>query len=294
MGLVSKPNRLGSGVILLRQVEPFSVIKLDTGVGIPTPPVESTFWALTRTADELSLVCTTESTPVTGVINRQDDWVAFRVAGTMEFTLTGIVASISQPIAKAGLGIFVVSTFDTDYILIASDQVAEAVQVWRLAGIPVIEPTHQTDHLILIPQDDELTDIAHNLRENKLWAPDYPGEGEILNSLLALESGEPTGLLQIRHRATGAAIGSIGFKGERLIGNVRAAEIRYELVPSAQGQGYGTEAVGALLQIARDRGIQYLCADTQVNNAASQEILTTHKFVEASRDDRSIWWLLAL
>jgi RimJ/RimL family protein N-acetyltransferase len=112
--------------------------------------------------------------------------------------------------------------------------------------------------------------------------------------LLALESGEPTGLLQIRLRATGVAIGSIGFKGEQLIGNVRAAEIGYQLVPSAQGQGFGTEAVGALLQIARDRGIQYLCADTQVNNAASQEILTTYKFVEASRDDRSIWWLLAL
>ncbi len=281
-------------MILLRQIEPYSVIKLDPAMSIPTPPAESTFWTCSRTSDELSLVCATESAPATGVINRQDDWVAFRVAGTMEFTLTGIVASISEPIANAGLSIFVVSTFDTDYILITSDQAAEAVQTWRFAGIPVIEPTHQTDHLTLIPQDGELTDIAHNLRENKLWAPDYPGEREILNSLLALESGEPTGLLQIRHRSTGEAIGSIGFNGERWLNNVTAVEIGYQLVPSVQGQGYGTEAVGALLKIAHAQGIQYLCAETRLIDAASQKVLIKNDFVEVSRDGQSIWWLLAL
>lgn len=281
-------------MILLRHLEPYSVIKLDPVNGIPTPPAKSTFWTCSRTADELSLVCATESAPVTGVISREDDWVAFRVAGAMEFTLTGVVARISEPIANAGLGIFVISTFDTDYILIKNHEAAEAVQGWRLAGIPVIEPIAQTDHLILIAQDDELTDIAHNVRADKLWTPDYPGEGEMLNSLLALESGEPTGLFQIRHRSTGEAIGGIGFKGERLLNNVTAVEIGYQLVASVQGQGHGTEAVGALLRVARDQGIQYLCAETRLIDAASQKVLIKKKFVQVSRDDQSIWWLLAL
>ncbi len=270
------------------------MIKLDPQSPIPAPPRDAEFWTLSHTTDELSLVCSTDSAPATGILQRQDDWVAFRVAGTMEFSLTGIVSRISQPIAHAGLGIFVVSTFDTDYILIASNQAEQAVQTWRAAGIHVIEPLHYSQRLILTNQNTELANIADGVREDALWVADYPTEGDVLISRLARESGEPSHLFQIRLRSTGEAIGGIGFKGEQTTADFAAMEIGYGLAPSMQGHGYGSEALGALIDIARQRGINNLCADTLISNIPSQRILIKNNFREVSRHEDSIWWLLQL
>ena len=72
---------------------------------------------LSKTDEELSLVCETEFVPA-GAIAREDGWRAFRVGGVLDFSLVGILAEISGTLAKAGISIFAISTYNTDYILV--------------------------------------------------------------------------------------------------------------------------------------------------------------------------------
>ena len=279
---------------LIRQMELYSVIKLDPSAPDPTPPDQTNFWTISRTVDELSLVCETNAAPQKGILAREDDWVVFRVAGTMEFSLTGIVSRISQPIATAEIGIFVISTFDTDYILIKSDQAHQAVNVWREAHVGVIEPVQQTERLLLVRLANELDHVAANNRSHRLWVSDYPSESDLLISHLAQEAGEAIGLFQLRIKSTGEAIGGIGFKAEHEINGHLATEIGYGLAQSMCGYGYGAEAVSGLIHIARAQGITHLCAETNPINEASQNVLQKNNFVESSRSADSIWWLLTL
>jgi RimJ/RimL family protein N-acetyltransferase len=284
---------LDFGVLLIRQLPAYSVIKLDPSGPNPSIPINTDFWSLSASYDELSLVCMGDQAPTAGILDRCDDWTAFRVAGTMDFTLTGIVARISQVLADAHVGIFVVSTFDTDYILVNHNDADMAVTRWRESGIEVVEPIHQTRRLDFIELDYEIEDIAANNRDYKVWLADYPTAENILIARLVLESHEPSDMYQIRFRSTGEAIGSIGFKGEQQLHNLNAVEITYELAPSIHGQGLGTEAVGAIRQVARARGIEHLCAETGTANRASQEVLKKNRFEEVSRNDNLIVWLLS-
>jgi RimJ/RimL family protein N-acetyltransferase len=155
----------------------------------------------------------------------------------------------------------------------------------------VLEPNYQTRQLDVIELDYEINDIAANSRDNKVWLTDYPTVNDILMARLALESQEPSDLYQIRLRSTGEAIGSIGFKGERCFDDITAVEIQYEIAPSIHGQGLGTDAVAAIRHVARTRGIQHLCAQTDIANKASQEVLKKNRFEEVSRNDNLIVWL---
>ena len=287
------------GVLLIRQLPAYSVLKLNPAGPIPSPPACTDFWSLSSSYDELSLVCMKDQSPTVGVLERSDDWIAFRVAGTMDFTLTGIVAQISQVLADAQLGIFVVSTFDTDYILVNHNDADMAVMQWRESGIEVIEPIHQTARLDFIDMNYELEDLAHNNRDGKLWADDYPTEGDLMIANLSLlaQSGSPQQaymLFTLRSRSSGVAIGGIGFKGEHIDGDFCAMEIGYGLAESVHRQGFGTEAVAGIIEIARERGMTQLCAETDIPNVASQKVLLRNGFSEISRSDSGIWWGLSI
>ena len=85
----------------------------------PSPMVDPTdFLSITRTADELSIV-----SPVAAVsagVTAEAGWRCLQVVGPLSFELTGVVASLSVPLAGAGIPIFVVSTYDTDYLMVRS------------------------------------------------------------------------------------------------------------------------------------------------------------------------------
>ena len=78
-----------------------------------------------KTDRELSLVCPTESTPDDATV-REDGWRGFRIAGTLEFSLVGILSKLSGILAVEKIGIFAVSTYDTDYILLKDDDLPRA------------------------------------------------------------------------------------------------------------------------------------------------------------------------
>ena len=81
-----------------------------------------------KTDEEISLVCATAFVPP-AVRYREDGWRAFRIQGTQDFSLIGILARISNLLAEAGIGIFVISTFNTDYILVKEENLAKATEV---------------------------------------------------------------------------------------------------------------------------------------------------------------------
>ena len=86
-----------------------------------------------RTDQELSVVCPSAAVPE-GILAREDGWRAMRITGTLDFSLIGILAGISEVLARAGVGIFVVSTFDTDYILVKESQLSAAQTALIRAG----------------------------------------------------------------------------------------------------------------------------------------------------------------
>ena len=176
-----------------------------------------------------------------------------------------------------------VSTFDTDYILIKAHDAPAAIEAWRKIGIDVTEPVIETARLILVDLDEEVRQIASNSRDNRFWVEDYPTEGDVLIARLELEVTEssqenPPSKFQIRLRSTGEAIGGIGFKADHNSDDLIGTEIGYGIAQSQQGKGFGTEAVAGILELAHERGITTLLAETDPDNFASQKVLLNNGF----------------
>ena len=96
------------------------------------PAIGGGFFSITRTRDELSVVCEESVAPEHAKCER--GWRALKVAGPLEFSLTGVLAAIAVPLAAAGVSIFAISTFDTDYVLVKDDALETALEVLRRAG----------------------------------------------------------------------------------------------------------------------------------------------------------------
>jgi hypothetical protein len=91
--------------------------------------------ALTRTTDELSVVCNADAVPEDVMVER--GWRAFKVQGPLDFSLVGILAQLSGVLAQAGVSIFAISTYDTDYILVKETSLEAAAAALQQAGCRV-------------------------------------------------------------------------------------------------------------------------------------------------------------
>ena len=96
------------------------------------------FYFLSRTDEELSLVCRTEDTPA-NTAARDDGWRAFRIEGVLDFSLIGILSKISAILAENKIGIFAVSTYNTDYILVKEEHFDRALQVLAENGYTIVK-----------------------------------------------------------------------------------------------------------------------------------------------------------
>lgn len=110
--------------------ETFAVCRLENNAKIPNWANSPVFCSITKTREELSIVCDQSIIPQdTKNIKIERDWTAFKVEGPLDFALTGILSSLAKPLAEAAISIFAISTFDTDYILTKSTDTAQAIQV---------------------------------------------------------------------------------------------------------------------------------------------------------------------
>lgn len=91
-----------------------------------------------RTEEENSLVCMTEHVPE-NVTERDDGWRAFRIQGILDFSLIGILARIAGLLAQNEIGIFAVSTYNTDYILTKEENYEKALEILKQAGYQIID-----------------------------------------------------------------------------------------------------------------------------------------------------------
>lgn len=113
------------------------VCKLDTNQVIPTWAYQGGLFSITKTVEELSIVCSEENIPEDVLCER--GWKAFKVQGTLDFGLVGILAKVTTVLANADLGIFAISTYNTDYILVKALDFDWAVNALSNDGHKIIE-----------------------------------------------------------------------------------------------------------------------------------------------------------
>ena len=97
----------------------------------------SGFFFIGKTDEELSLVCITEDTPP-GTSAREDGWKGFRIQGVLDFSLVGILAELSGILAANQIGIFAVSTYNTDYILVKKERLEQAMEALASGGYRIV------------------------------------------------------------------------------------------------------------------------------------------------------------
>ena len=110
----------------------FAVCRLAPGDPIPTWLPPDGWWSVTQTSAELSVVCDESLVPQD--VKHQAGWQRIELAGPFDFALTGILASILNPLAEARVPIFALSTFDTDWVLIPGEHLEKAKQALIGAG----------------------------------------------------------------------------------------------------------------------------------------------------------------
>ncbi len=99
--------------------------------------MDTDFYFIGKTDEELSLVCKTEDTPQ-NTTERDDGWKGFRIQGVLDFSLIGILSKLSGILAEHKIGIFAVSTYNTDYILVKEENYERALTVLASEGYTVV------------------------------------------------------------------------------------------------------------------------------------------------------------
>jgi hypothetical protein len=109
-----------------------AICRLDRHSALPSWATEGRFFSITRTGDELSIVCPEALVPEG--VRVEKGWRALRVVGSMDFSIVGVLASLVTPLAGAGVPLFAISTFDTDYVLIKEHNLERAVEALTMHG----------------------------------------------------------------------------------------------------------------------------------------------------------------
>ncbi|MBO6149466.1 MAG: ACT domain-containing protein [Lachnospiraceae bacterium] len=122
--------------MILKKIQyPLTVCKVSTTADID---LSKGFYFIGKTDEEISLVCITEDTP-DSTIERDDGWRGFRIQGMLDFSLIGILSKLCMILADNEIGIFAVSTYNTDYILVKEANYERALAVLADAGYAVEE-----------------------------------------------------------------------------------------------------------------------------------------------------------
>ncbi len=127
------PTKGGIPLLLKKLPHDFTICKARSLEDID---LDADFYFLARTDEELSLVCRTEDVPA-ATTERSDGWRGFRIEGVLDFSLVGILSRLSNILAAHRIGIFAVSTFNTDYILVKEENFLRALAALEEAGYEV-------------------------------------------------------------------------------------------------------------------------------------------------------------
>jgi hypothetical protein len=110
----------------------FAVCRLAPDSTIPLWGLSEKFFSITKSEDELTVVCSAKNVPPN--VQAERDWRALKVESILDLRSTGILASLARPLAQASVSIFAISTYDTDYVLVREKDLSRAVATLREAG----------------------------------------------------------------------------------------------------------------------------------------------------------------
>ena len=110
----------------------FALCRLPPDEPVPAWAGSAVFSSVTRTADELSLVCPAAQVPAT--VKAERGWRLIKFTGPFDFGTVGVFASVAEPLARAGISLLAVGTFDTDYVLVKAGRLDDAVRTLEIAG----------------------------------------------------------------------------------------------------------------------------------------------------------------
>jgi hypothetical protein len=111
---------------------PYAIVRLAPDAPIPDWATKGEFTSITRTADELSIVCPVGNLPAD--IHSPHRWICLKLEGPFPFSQTGVLLSFIEPLSSGGVPIFAISTYDTDYVLIQEEYAGDAVSALQQVG----------------------------------------------------------------------------------------------------------------------------------------------------------------
>ncbi len=107
-----------------------AICRLKTNAPIPDWALKHSFFSITKTYDELSIVCPENHVPEN--VKAERGWAVLKVQGPLDFELTGILSSLLTPLAENKISLFAISTYDTDYILIKDHDLDKALEILKV------------------------------------------------------------------------------------------------------------------------------------------------------------------
>ena len=130
--------------VLHRFPETLAVVGLPAGTEVPDWAESSSIFSVTATATETSIVCARRSVPKK--VRQAGPFTAFEVQGPLDLALTGVLGTLLAPLADAGISVFTISTFGTDWILVPQGGANDAAEQWRRRG-------HTVDQAVPVKQE---------------------------------------------------------------------------------------------------------------------------------------------
>lgn len=272
--------------IQIKQIDgDFSVCKVSDYAKVN---LRAQYCFLGKTDEENSLVCLTEDVP-DNVIERDDDWKAFRIQGVLDFSLIGILSEISTLLAENRIGIFAVSTYNTDYILIKRGNYEKAMRVLDEAGYMYKECRsenslgHTTEIRPVLNTDDWLA-ISHVYEQS--WK--YAYHSIIPDTWLArIPSGQWANGLKAPDRLSlllledGKICGSASYSHARMEEMKGYGEIiSIYLLPEAMHKGYGYQLMQSLIAELHDMGYQKVYLWVLEENKTARRFYERFGFVQ--------------
>lgn len=115
-----------------------SIVRLPPDAAVPAWIRQGAWCSVTRTGEELSVVCASRLVP--GDVRQSAGWRLLQVEGPLDFSLIGILHRITAPLAAAGISLFAISTFDTDYVLVGDTDLEAAIRCLEASGAIVSMP----------------------------------------------------------------------------------------------------------------------------------------------------------
>ena len=122
-------------LVILPQV--LAVSRFEASAPIPGWAIGESFLSISRTQDELSVICEEQFVPEG--THASHGWRALKIVSPLDMDLVGILVSVAVPLAQSGVGILPIATYETDYVLVRDEQLAESIKALRFAGFDVVD-----------------------------------------------------------------------------------------------------------------------------------------------------------